>query len=156
MKTSFFLSLLCSAAVVTARPPNHGQNTVKEGFAFDNPIGPTTGGSGTANIVTTSDELVEAVRGNSPKIVHLSGNFTPAARLKVGSNTSLLGLGHGADIIGKGIDITNSTNVIVQNIAIRFVEDGDGITIQNSTRVWVDHCEFESQFSVEIGPDFYV
>jgi pectate lyase len=156
MKISLFLSLLCSAAAVAAWPPKHRQSTVKEGFAFDNPIGPTTGGSGAVTIVTTSGELLEAVRGNSPKVVHLSGNFTPAARLKVGSNTSLLGLGHGANIVGKGIDITNSTNVIVQNIAIRFVEDGDGITVQNSTRVWVDHCEFESQFSVEIGPDFYV
>ncbi|KJX94125.1 pectate lyase like protein [Zymoseptoria brevis] len=159
MKTSHLLAMLYGALVVSAWPslalPKAAPATSREGFAFANPTGPTTGGGGRAIVVTTNEELLEAVRGSSPKIVHLKGDFTPRARLKVGSNTSLLGIGKGANLIGKGIDIQNSTNVIVRNIAIRFVEGGDGITIQNSTRVWVDHCEFESEFSPLLGPDFY-
>ncbi|SMQ51250.1 unnamed protein product [Zymoseptoria tritici ST99CH_3D7] len=159
MKTSLLVEFFYSALVVSAWPslalPKAAPATIGEGFAFANPVGPTTGGGGRAIVVTTNKELLEAVRGSSPKIIHLKGDFTPAARLKVGSNTSLLGIGKGANLVGKGIDITNSTNVIVRNIAIRFVEGGDCITIQNSTRVWVDHCEFESKFSSELGPDFY-
>ncbi|KXS97484.1 hypothetical protein AC578_9075 [Pseudocercospora eumusae] len=127
-----------------------------EGYALHNPLGPTTGGVGGEVFLVTSDADLEAkVQGDSPKIIHLNGEFHPSARLKVGSHTTLLGKGHGANIIGEGINVYNATNVIIRNVAIRFVEGGDGMTIQNSTRVWIDHCEFESEISVEIGPDFY-
>ena len=38
---------------------------------------------------------------------------------------------------------------------VRGLVDNDGITVQNSTRVWIDHNEFESEFSQELGPDYY-
>jgi pectate lyase len=158
MRASFILTIFYSALLVSAWPSLYKPvpATVKEGFAFHNPIGPTSGGFGPVKVVTTNEALTEAVIGNKPKIIHLKGDFALTARLKVGSNTSLLGLGKGANIVGKGIDITNSTNIVVRNIAIRLVEGGDGMTVQNSTRVWVDHCEFESKISTELGPDFYV
>lgn len=84
---------------------------------------------------------------------------------------SIIGVGKGAEITGAGISIVNATNVILRNFAIRKIVDNDGITIQNSTRVWIDHngrltfielfviylqcLEFSSEISVDIGPDYY-
>ncbi|CAK1364746.1 putative pectate lyase A [Cercospora beticola] len=128
-----------------------------EGFGWDNPLGPTTGGSGgkVFNVKTDAALVAALAATDSKKTIYLEGEFRPTARLRVGSNVSLLGKGKGANIVGQGITIINATNVIVRNIGIRFVEDNDGITIQNTTRVWIDHNEFESQISLELGPDFY-
>jgi pectate lyase len=54
-------------------------------------------------------------------------------------NKSIIGVGKGAEITGAGISIVNATNVILRNFAIRKIVNNDGITIQNSTRVWIDH-----------------
>jgi pectate lyase len=129
-----------------------------EGYAWDNPLGPTTGGlNGKIFTVTTDAGLTTALAHNSSsKTIYLDGTFHPSSRLAVGSNISLIGKGKGANILGKGLNIYNATNVIIRNVGIRFVVGNDGMTIQNSTRVWIDHCEFESEFSVDIGPDYYV
>ena len=126
-----------------------------EGYAKDNPIGVTTGGKGGKTItVTTAEELVEAVKGNAPKIVKLKGKVVLPARLAVGSNTSLIGVGLSAHITGKGLNVYNGDNVIIQNLKITEILDNDCITIRNSTRVWVDHNEFSSD--IDGGPDKYV
>lgn len=52
---------------------------------------------------------------------------------------SIIGVGKGAEITSFGISIVNATNVILRNFAIRKIVDNDGITIQNSTRIWIDH-----------------
>ncbi|KAM0372792.1 hypothetical protein ACHAPY_009395 [Fusarium culmorum] len=125
-----------------------------EGYAKDNPIGVTTGGKGGKTVtVTTAEQLVEAVKGNTPKIVKLKGKIVLPARLAVGSNTSLIGVGLSAHITGKGLNIYNGDNVIVQNLKITEILDNDCITIRNSTRVWIDHNEFSSD--IDGGPDKY-
>ncbi|KAH7254524.1 hypothetical protein FSOLCH5_011438 [Fusarium solani] len=125
-----------------------------EGYAKDNPIGPTTGGKGGKTVfVSTAEQLVAAVAGTDPKIVRVKGKITLPARLKVGSNTSLIGVGASAHITGKGVDVFNGDNVILQNLKISHILDNDCITIRNSTRVWVDHNEFFSDISY--GPDHY-
>lgn len=125
------------------------------GFAKDNPIGPTTGGEGgKTSVVETFEALQSAVTGSEKKVVYLKGKLTnPPARLKVGSNTSLLGWGGGGELIGNGIDISGSENVIIRNLGIRNVLNADGLQIINSTRVWVDHNEFESS-GLSHGPDY--
>lgn len=126
------------------------------GFGRDNPIGRTTGGAGgKTTTVTTYEALAAAVKGSTPKTVIVKGNIKPTKRVDIGSNTSLLGYGAGANITGVGLNVNGSDNVIIRNLGIRFIDDNDGITIWNSTRVWIDHNEFESRISEEIGPDFY-
>jgi pectate lyase len=128
-----------------------------EGYAKSNPIGKTTGGKGGPTVwATTAAELAAAVAGPEKKIVRVKGAITLPSRLKVGSNKSVIGSGWNTVITGAGIDIFNGDNVIVQNLKISKIVGGDGITIRNFTRVWVDHNEFESEFSAEIGPDYYV
>lgn len=156
------LSLLTSAFPFGLSPPGTGKDSCKGldfslvGFAKDNPIGRTTGGAGgKTTTVASYEDLVAAVAGSAPKTVILKGSVQPKARVSIGSNTSLIGFGAGANITGFGLNVNGSDNVIIRNLGIRFVEDNDGITVWNSTRVWIDHNEFESRFSTEIGPDFY-
>ncbi|KAH6876561.1 pectin lyase fold/virulence factor [Thelonectria olida] len=125
-----------------------------EGYAKDNPLGPTTGGKGGRTVVvTTAEELISAVAGTERKIVKVKGKITLSARLSVGSNTSVIGVGSSAHITGAGLNIYHGDNVIVQNLKISYILDNDCITIRNSTRVWIDHNEFTSDISR--GPDYY-
>lgn len=160
MKASILLLLSPLTTLAAATPAWYDRHLgyPLEGYARDNPIGRTTGGqNGRIFTVTTDTELATALKSNSSsKIIYLDGTFHPTSQLLVGSNTSLLGKGKGANIIGKGLNIYNATNVIVRNIGVRFVAGGDAMALQNSTRVWIDHCEFESELSVDVGPDYYV
>ncbi|KAG7285061.1 hypothetical protein NEMBOFW57_009681 [Staphylotrichum longicolle] len=125
-----------------------------EGFAKDNPIGTTTGGKGGATVtVTNAAEFSAAVAGDAPKVVLVKGEIAFPARPKIGSNKSIIGVGSTAHITNKGLDVFNSTNVIIRNLKISFIQDNDCITIRNSTRVWVDHNEFASDITK--GPDFF-
>ena|SRR5690242_9669353 len=156
MKLSI-ISILSLAFVAAASPSGADYGLV--GFAKDNPIGPTTGGAGKKSptvTVSSVPELVSAVAGTEPKIIIAKGKFNLTARLRPGSNKvcdknskrnhthltiskSIIGAGKGAEITGAGITIANATNVIFRNFAIRKIVGNDAITIQNSTRVWIDH-----------------
>ncbi|EEY16304.1 hypothetical protein D7B24_001134 [Verticillium nonalfalfae] len=156
MKFNVGLLFVAFASVTSAFPLEYLKiaSWDVEGFAKSNPIGVTTGGKGGPTVVaTTAAELIAAVAGNDPKIVRVKGDITLAARLKVGSNKSLIGVGWSAHITGAGIDVFNGDNVILQNLKISYIVDNDCITIRNSTRVWVDHNEFTSDITQ--GPDAY-
>jgi len=134
------ISVLSLALAATAAPSKADYSLA--GFAKDNSIGPTTGGAGKNSqtvTVTSVDALVSAVAGTEPKIIYAKGNFNLTKRLRPGSNKSIIGVGKGAEITSFGISIVNATNVILRNFAIRKIVDNDGITIQNSTRIWIDH-----------------
>ncbi|KAJ9620535.1 hypothetical protein H2203_007741 [Taxawa tesnikishii (nom. ined.)] len=153
MKFNLLLALGSLACLSTANPLNLFPYEL-EGFAKDNPIGKTTGGKGGAT-VTVSDAaaLATAVAGSEPRVVYIKGAYNLTSRLRVGSNKSLIGVKKTADITGSGITVANATNVIIQNIKIHHILDNDCITLQNSTRIWVDHNEFESD--INHGPDYY-
>ncbi|VDB95603.1 unnamed protein product [Peniophora sp. CBMAI 1063] len=74
--------------------------------------------------------------------------------LKVGSNKTLLGKGSSAGIRGKGLYLSGSNNVIIQNIKIvdinaQFVWGGDAIAIDGGSNIWIDH-----NFIQNIGRQF--
>ncbi|XP_015598052.1 probable pectin lyase B [Cephus cinctus] len=66
----------------------------------------------------------------------------------VGSNKTLLGSGNKGAIRGAGLMIKGGvSNIIIRNIAITDINPdvvwgGDGIDIDNSSRIWIDHCYF--------------
>lgn len=128
-----------------------------EGYGKDNPIGPTTGGKGGKTVtVSTAEALLAAVVGDEPKTVYVKGTIALPERLNVGSNKSLLGVGSKAGLLDNGISITNVSNVIVRNLKISKTIGADNIALANATRVWIDHNEFESELSLEVGSDYYV
>ncbi|KXS21936.1 polysaccharide lyase family 1 protein [Gonapodya prolifera JEL478] len=89
-----------------------------------------------------------------------SGGSAQSADIKVTltDNTSLIGLGSDAKLLGVWISINGVKNVIIQNLFIEAARDlftawdptdsstgnwnaqYDAITIKTSTGVWVDHC----------------
>lgn len=125
------------------------------GYGKENPLGETTGGEGGPTTTVSSVEALQtAVEGDEPAVVYVEGSFDLEDSVSIGSNKSLVGTGAGANFTGGGLSISDAENVIVRNVKISFVEDGDAIAIKGSTRVWIDHNEFESD--MDGGPDFYV
>jgi pectate lyase len=169
-------------------------------FRLDVPIAPigfaqgTTGGGNTEPVVAkTADDIANAVKGDTPKVVIVPEgaldvrrtgkdvtqtsacptacpdgsdmltynlltdtetcpvDMVPASRnerrIKIGSNTTLVGLGRGAALLGGSLDVDGTSNVIVRNLVLYgvnpgLIEAGDGITLDNADGVWVDHATF--------------
>jgi pectate lyase len=108
--------------------------------------GGTSGGSGgTVTTVSTLSALTSAVSGTAKKIVIISGTITGSTAVKVGSNTSLLGKA-GSSLVGVGLRVLDSSNVIIRNVKISKVlaDAGDAIAVQNSKQVWIDHVDLSS------------
>lgn len=97
--------------------------------------------------------LTHTPQGDTKKIVQFSVPITLTARPKIGSNTSLIGIGTNAIITGKGLDVSSVSNVIIRNIATRKIVGNDAISVKSSTNVWIDHCDFSSD--VLNGFDYY-
>ncbi|KAK6506569.1 hypothetical protein TWF506_011474 [Arthrobotrys conoides] len=124
------------------------------GYATMN--GGTTGGMGGQIVeVDTLEGYVAAVADDNPRTVVITGPITASTQVSVGSNKSIIGKNKNAKLTGVGMHILGKSNVIVRNLVISKVlaANGDGIWIQESTNVWVDHCEiFNDQ---EHSKDFY-
>jgi pectate lyase len=105
--------------------------------------GNTTGGSGGSVVnVSNASDLTSAVSGNTARIVQITGTIS-VADLRVGSNKTLIGMNNNVTING-GIRLSGVSNVIIQNLKINARSSGaagDGMNIQNSHHIWVDHCE---------------
>jgi pectate lyase len=114
------------------------------------PKGTTGGGDGPPTVVvTTTAELVAALSAAGPKVIEVRGQMK-GARMKdgVGVKDKTL-IGTNDAFISDGMRIDKGHNIIIKNI--RFGEAkvvagddnlADGLTIHNTTCVWIDHCEF--------------
>ncbi|HLP42186.1 MAG TPA: hypothetical protein VK465_11805, partial [Fibrobacteria bacterium] len=66
-------------------------------------------------------------------------------------NKTLVGMGRGAVLRGSAMYIqgpTNGGNAVFRNLAIHdinphVIEGGDGITSDNASKLWIDHCSFK-------------
>ncbi|KAI5847513.1 putative pectate lyase [Tricharina praecox] len=147
------LSQLISAAPSTISKRQSAE-AASVGYATLN--GGTTGGiGGTVTTVTTLAALTAAVAGDAKKIVLISGTITGAARVDIGSNTSLLGKNSAAALVGIGLRVYKESNVIIRNIKVSKVlaGTGDAIGLQLATNVWVDHVELFSD--MDHDKDYY-
>ncbi|WP_245657563.1 pectate lyase family protein [Herbidospora mongoliensis] len=99
--------------------------------------GTTGGGSSSATTVTDSSGLSSALSGTTARVVRVSGTISCSGMISVGSNKSVIG-NSGAVIQGCGLNVSNASNVIIRNLTFRNWND-DGINVQYSTRVWIDH-----------------
>ena len=102
--------------------------------------GGTTGGAGGATVtVNSSSALESALNMSVPLIVQVQGTIN-IGTIDSKPNKTIVGLGSDATLVGN-LKITHTTNIIVRNLTLRD-SNTDGITIQESIRVWVDHCTF--------------
>lgn len=108
--------------------------------------GLTTGGAG-GTTTTVSDEaaFAAAVKGDSPKIVRISGTIALDEEVRPGSNTTIEGAAPGATVKGSlgliGSSSEALTNVIVRNLILRKTGGGgeDAISVRRAHHIWIDH-----------------
>lgn len=68
-------------------------------------------------------------------------------RFEIGANKTLVGLGRGALLESSWLTIELVENVIVRNLTVydvnpEIIEAGDGVSIGQSSRLWLDHLTF--------------
>ncbi|MFD7406602.1 polysaccharide lyase family 1 protein [Streptomyces sp. NPDC059866] len=132
---------LATAAVVTLPQPAGAAESSPIGFG----AGATGGGSATAVTVSTLDAFRSAVSGNTAKIVRVNGLISLSGQVDIGSNTTVLGVGSSSGFTGGGLRLKEVSNVVVRNLNIsKPVAPADGITVQASTKVWIDHNSFSA------------
>jgi pectate lyase len=142
-----FLLVVVQIATVTS------QATSPIGFASLN--GGTTGGAGGPTVfVSTEAELTAAITDDVPRIVKITTHIPLTTLARVGSNKSILGTNAQSGVSHSGFYIRRKQNVIIRGISIfKSVAPDDGVSIDESTNVWIDHCNFYSDRVS--GKDFY-
>ena len=115
------------------------------GWATENG-GTTGGGSASPIVVSTLADLQSQASSSGSKVIYVSREMGTGedTRVSVSSDKTIFGL-PGAKLNG-GIDIKDVSNVIVRNLIISGpgavdVNGVDCILIQNSSNVWIDHCD---------------
>lgn len=109
------------------------------------------GGSGGSRVsVCTEAELVAAVSDDDPRIVRIICFIYLENVVLVGSNKSILGATEDAGIYGHGLSIIRKSNVIIRGLHFCCaIAPDDGVKVDQSTNVWIDHNEFYSVCIVE-------
>ncbi|MDX3496319.1 polysaccharide lyase family 1 protein [Streptomyces turgidiscabies] len=132
---------LAAAAVLTVPQSAGAAETAPIGFG----AGTTGGGNATPVTVTTLAAFRTAVTGNAAKVVRVSGLITLSGQVDLGSNTTVLGVGSSSGFTGGGLRIKEETNVVVRNLNIsKPLAPSDGVTVQESKKVWIDHNSFSA------------
>lgn len=105
-------------------------------------------------------KLREKNTSSEPAIVWLSGTFTkndgrddshPWFDIKRTSNISIYGT-QNFKMQNLGFFISYGENIIIRNIHVvqpKADNGADGVSIQNSSKIWIDHCTFESENQVK-------
>ncbi|MBN2000082.1 T9SS type A sorting domain-containing protein [candidate division KSB1 bacterium] len=157
----FVLIILLIGNCVTAQPL-----LTDEPIGFASLDGCTTGGrDGEAVLITEAQQLVDIMKPREknivePLILYISGTLTGLENMvdfKRTGNISLLGLGTNAKLLGFGIKLVESSNIIVQNIEFADcrVEEKDALTIDRCHNIWIDHCSFSDNPSIDPARDFH-
>ncbi|MFE6040096.1 polysaccharide lyase family 1 protein [Streptomyces sp. NPDC056452] len=129
------------AALTVAALPNSA------GAAESSPVGfgagTTGGGSAAAVTVSSLAAFKSAVTGDTAKTVKVSGLISLSGQVDIGSNTTVLGVGSSSGFTGGGLRLKSESNIVIRNLNIsKPLAPSDGITVQNSTKVWIDHNSF--------------
>ncbi|TVU59490.1 pectin esterase [Paenarthrobacter nitroguajacolicus] len=131
-----------------------------DGFAAlpGNGLAGTTGGQAGRHVsVSSLEELQSYAAAPEPLVIFLKGSITAQdyVKIPVTSNKSFIGVGAGVELVNAGFKLINVSNVIFRNFTVRdsYIpgdwdgkrpdNDRDGIQLDTSHHVWVDHMKFE-------------
>ncbi|KAI3398370.1 hypothetical protein diail_9462 [Diaporthe ilicicola] len=123
------------------------------GYATQN--GGTTGGAaGKQTKVSSLGELQTAASADGPAIIIIDGAITGADKVDVASDKTIVGAA-GSSVTGVGFRVKDAKNVILRNLKISKVlaDNGDAITVQASSNVWLDHLDLSSD--MDHDKDYY-
>ena len=146
-------------------PPTVGVVELDKLYGWATADGGTTGGGNGATVhhfndgVKFGDWLLarEKAKSTAPAVVWLSGTFTkeqgtrksagsPWYDIKRTSNITIIGTDN-FRMQNIGFFLNEASNIIIRNVYIimpKADNGADGISMQESHNVWVDHCTFES------------
>ncbi|HET6857373.1 MAG TPA: polysaccharide lyase family 1 protein [Streptomyces sp.] len=131
--------------LATAAQPAPARSAVADPAPVGFGAGTTGGGSAAPVTVSTLAAFTSAAASDARKVVRVSGLIRLSGQVDIGSNTTVLGVGSGSGFTGGGLRIKESTNVVVRNLNIsKPLAPADGITVQESTKVWIDHNAFSA------------
>ncbi|MEU5665759.1 pectate lyase family protein [Streptomyces longwoodensis] len=140
---------LAAAVVVTLPQPAAAADSAPVGFG----AGTTGGASASAVTVSTLDAFKTAVSGSAAKVVKVNGLIPLSGQVDVGSNTTVLGVGSSSGFTGGGLRLKKVSNVVLRNLNLSKPVSTDAITVQASTKVWIDHNSLSSDRTH--GKDYY-
>ena len=109
------------------------------------------GASCRANLDGSQDPKLAALRKN------LANEYKKLIVVPVASNTTIIGLGENSGIKGGSLLLKNVQNIAIRNMKIEdafdpfpdvqkndgFNAQYDGVSIESSKNIWVDHCHFK-------------
>jgi pectate lyase len=147
------------AAVLAVTPVSTGST---DRPADSGPVGfaaGTTGGSaGTTVRATTLEQLRGYAAAPEPLVVEVDGSIRVdpfGDMIRVASDKTIVGAGPGAELVGGGLLLNGTHNVIIRNLTIRdsYIPgdfdgknadyDNDGIRLDTAHHVWIDHNRIE-------------
>lgn len=141
---------LATVVVLALPQPAGAAETSPIGFG----AGTTGGGSASTVTVSTLAAFKTAVTGNAAKVVKVNGLISLSGQVDIGSNTTVLGVGSSSGFTGGGLRLKRVTNVVIRNLNIsKPVAPADGLTVEASTKVWIDHNSFSADR--EHDKDYY-
>lgn len=160
MKSFGVVSSIAALATLASGSPILGSRTVEKRAAITEACdigyasGTTGGAGGVTTTVSSLAEFTAVAEADEPAVIVVDGQISGSYRSRVKSNKSIIGL-PGASLTNIGLYINKQENVIIRNLKFSKVEasNGDAIGIQESTNVWVDHCDVSSD--LDSGKDFY-
>ena len=131
-----------------------------DGFASlpGNGLAGTTGGqAGRGVTATTLQQLKDYAAAAEPLVIFVEGSIRAEnyVKIPVAANKSFIGAGAGAELVNAGFKLINVSNVIFRNFTVRDAyipgdwdgkspqNDRDGIQMDATHHVWVDHMKFQ-------------
>jgi pectate lyase len=117
--------------------------------------GGTFGGrGGNVVIATTHRELVDFASQEEPLIIRVQGEIVSDPTgygIPIASNKTIIGISKSAHLIGGGLSIPGTSNIIIRNLEASDTrladnrpgktEDWDGIQADAGSNIWIDHAK---------------
>lgn len=153
---SFALAALTSLAVAAPHDIVNKRAVASGPVGYASTNGGTTGGQGGATTtVSTLAQFTKAATAKEPTVVYISGKITGNDKVRVSSDTSIIGLNSDSALENIGLFVNKVENVILRNFKSSKVlaKNGDAIGIQASKNVWADHLDLSSD--LDHGKDYY-